>query len=174
MNQVKYQFRYAIPIWFVMIVFSFLPDNRISIRIRGYFVSLFLPGKPKGITLGRDVTLLGCDKLLIGDNVYFAKGVWINALGGVKISSEVLLAPYVVIASTKHTFLDGSFFKGKSQFEAITIGHGCWIAAHSTVISGVDLSDGTLVAANSVVTKSFEKRSILSGVPARKIGIVSE
>lgn len=169
-HQIKYQIRYALPVWFILTILSWLPDNKISIRIRGALVSLFLPGRPSGFKLGRDVTLLGIDKLNLGSNVYMAKGCWINALGQVNINSDVMLAPYVVIASTRHTFKDGSVSKGKSEFKKVDIGSGTWIAAHSTVIAGVSVGSSSIVAANSVVVKSFGPRNIVSGVPAKTIG----
>jgi acetyltransferase-like isoleucine patch superfamily enzyme len=168
-NTLIYQLRFAIPIWLITLVTAIFPDNRISILLRGKLISLFLPGRPKGLTIGRDVTLLGANKLFIGKDVYIAKGCWINALGRVDISSEVMLAPYVVIASTKHNFFDGSVYKGKSSFKPVKIGHGSWLAAHSTVIAGISVAPGTLVAANSVVTKKFEPNSVISGVPAKKV-----
>ena len=61
MNQLKYQLRYALPIWFCMLITSWLPDNRIGIKIRGFLVAVFLPNHPKNFSIGRDVTLLGID-----------------------------------------------------------------------------------------------------------------
>jgi acetyltransferase-like isoleucine patch superfamily enzyme len=162
----NYQIRYALPIWFCTIITSILPDNRYSIKIRGSLISLFLPTRPRNLTLGRDVTLLGIDKLKIYDDVYIAKGCWINALGGVTIEKEVMLAPYVVIASTKHTFKDNSVFKGGSEFKEVIVGQGAWLAAHSTIVAGAKVGSGSIVAANSVVIKKHDDNCILSGVPA--------
>lgn len=57
----------------------------------------------------------------------------------------------------------------------ITIGNNCFIGANSTILYGVTLGDRTIVAAGSVVTKSFsEPGCIVGGNPAKKIGIVSD
>ncbi|MCR9628122.1 acyltransferase [Vibrio antiquarius] len=161
----KYQLRYALPIWLVLLMTAFLPDNRYSIKIRGFLVSIFLPNRPKNLTLGRDITLLGVDKLNVGDNVYFAKGTWINALGTVNIGSNVLLSPYVVIASAVHGF-SGKDFLAPSKFNEITIENGVWVAAHSTITSGVTICTGSLVSANSTVIKDVPEFTMVSGVPA--------
>ncbi len=166
MKHILYQLKYVFPIWFFMIITSFLPDNRYSIKIRGKLISIFLPGRPKNLTIGRDVTFLGIDKLYIGSDVYIAKGCWINALGKVSIGSEVMLAPYVIIASTKHTFLKGSVFKGGSEFKEVKIGEGTWLAGHSTVVAGASIGGGCLLAANSVAIKSYPDNCLISGVPA--------
>ncbi|WP_205742705.1 acyltransferase [Onishia niordana] len=163
------QLRYVLPVWFLMLITGFLPDNRYSIRVRGWLISFFIPGRPKGLTLGRDVTLLGIKNLSVGDNVYLAKGVWVNALGGVEIASEVMVAPYAVIVSTKHTFKDGSVYRGKSTFSEVSIGSGSWIAAGATISSGVSVGSGCIVAANSLITRDCDDNMIYMGVPAKLV-----
>lgn len=174
MKQLKYQFRYALPIWFCIFITSWLPDNRISIKFRGLLVGFFLPNRPKNFTIGRDVTLLGIDKLIIGKNVYFAKGTWINALGGVIIEDEIMLGPYVVLVSTKHTMKNNSVYQGSSEFEKVSIGKGTWIASHCTITSGISIGKGCIIAANSVISKDIDDYLLVGGVPARVIRDLNE
>ena len=174
MKQIKYQFRYALPIWFCMLITGWLPDNRIGIKIRGFLVALFLPNRPKNFTLGRDVTLLGIDKLTIGNNVYFAKGTWINALGGVTIEDEIMFGPYVVLVSTKHTMKNNSVYQGNSEFKNVFIGKGTWIASHCTITSGISIGKGCIIAANSVISKDIDDYLLVGGVPARVIRDLNE
>ena len=169
MNQCKYQFRYALPIWFTLLLFSWLPDNKISIKIRGFIVSLFLPGKPKNLTLGRDVTFLGINTLFIGNNVYIAKGCWLNALGTIEIQDDVMLAPYCVLATTKHTYKNNSFKYGKTILKKILISKGSWISAHCTIVQNVIIGKSNIIAANSVVTRNTKDFKIYAGVPAKEI-----
>ncbi len=168
MNQIKYQLRYALPIWFVMLICNFLPDNRFSIKIRGSLVALILPGKPKKFRLGRDVTLLGIDTLFIGGNVYIAKGGWINALGQITIGNNVLISPYVILASLTHSY-SGNDYSGPSSSSPIKVGDGSWIAAHATITSGVSIGDACLIGANSCVIHNTSEHSLYSGVPAKYI-----
>ena len=51
----------------------------------------------------------------------------------------------------------------------ITVGSDVWIGAKATIMSGVKIGDGAIVAANSVVTKDVEPYSIVGGNPAKHI-----
>jgi len=50
-----------------------------------------------------------------------------------------------------------------------TIGNDVWVGYGSTILSGVNIGDGSIIAAGSVVTKDVEPYSIYGGVPAKKI-----
>lgn len=166
MREIKYQVIYALPIWFFTIVFGWLPDVGPIIRLRGWVISLFLPGRPKKLLLGRDVTLLSIDRLRLGDFVYIAKGCWLNAIGGLVLEDEVVLAPYVVISSNNHGFKNGSVQQGGAHPAAVKISFGSWLAAHSVITAGVTIGRGNIVAANSVVTKDTPDDVLVAGVPA--------
>jgi acetyltransferase-like isoleucine patch superfamily enzyme len=45
-----------------------------------------------------------------------------------------------------------------------------WIASRVTILPGVRIGRGAVVASNAVVTKDVEPMSIVAGIPARKIG----
>lgn len=168
-RETRYQLRYGLPIWFILLVTNLLPDIGPCIRIRGLLVSIFLPGRPKRLTLGRDITFLSIHRLRLGSRIYIAKGSWINAIGGVTIEDEVIIAPYVVIASSNHGFRDGSAARGGAHPSPVFVGRGTWLAAHSVVTAGVRIGRGNLVAANSVATKNSTPDVVIGGVPAKVI-----
>jgi acetyltransferase-like isoleucine patch superfamily enzyme len=51
--------------------------------------------------------------------------------------------------------------------KGIKIGKNCWIGSKVTVLDGVTIGTGSIIAAGSVVTKSFPENSIIGGVPAK-------
>lgn len=71
-----------------------------------------------------------------------------------------------------HDFSAHLVFPGKSNlYGRITIGDNCFIGANSTVMYGIELGNNIIVAAGSVITKSFkEENIIIGGNPARVIG----
>ncbi|ENT6819359.1 hypothetical protein ACFD7N_004242 [Vibrio vulnificus] len=169
LKEIRYQFRYCLPVWFIQSLTAFLPDIGPFIKMRGCLVAFFLPNRPRGFMLGRDVTLLNINRLYIGDCVYIAKGAWLNAIGNIYLDSEVTLSPYVVISSTLHGFKDGSVYRGGSHPAEVSVGFGSWVSSHSVVNAGVAIGKGVVIAANSVVTKSTDDNVILGGVPAKYI-----
>src|SRR5690606_11485550 len=98
MKQIIVLLRWSIPFSLVQSLTSWLPDNRFTIRFRGRLSKPFIKECGKGLTLASGVTINYPNKLKIGNNVYLAKGVWLNALGGLDIEDEVVMAPYVVIS----------------------------------------------------------------------------
>ena len=170
-KEIKYQLRYGLPFWSMSLALNWLPDIGPITRIRGLLLSPILPGKPRKLLMGRDVTLLSIDRLKLGSNVYIAKGSWINAVGGIEFEDEVVLAPYVVMSSNNHGFKDGSVQRGGAHPAPIKIQFGTWVAAHAVVTAGVTVGGGNLIAANSVVTKNTSDNMIVAGVPAKEIKV---
>lgn len=52
---------------------------------------------------------------------------------------------------------------------SIEIGNDVWIGARATILEGVNIGDGVVVAAGAVVTKDIPPYAIVGGVPARII-----
>jgi len=53
--------------------------------------------------------------------------------------------------------------------QPVKIGDKCWIGMHSLILKGVEIGEGAIVAAGSVVTKSVPAWTIVGGNPARLI-----
>jgi maltose O-acetyltransferase len=116
----------------------------------------------KGGTFGYD--------LEIGDN----SGIGINAQLslGVKIGSNVMMAPEVVILTSNHTHDKTNIpmmFQGSEGFKEVIIEDDVWIGQRAIILPGVTLQKGTIVGAGAVVTKTYPPYSIIGGNPARLI-----
>lgn len=60
-------------------------------------------------------------------------------------------------------------FSGRSEVKSTSIGTDCWIGAHTIIMCGTKIGDGSIIAAGSIVTKDVEPYSVYGGVPAKKI-----
>lgn len=168
LKEVRYQCRYALPLWFVQLLTNWLPENRITIRIRGALARPFLGKCGKNLQLARDVTFLNPAGIKLGDDIYVATGCWVDGLGGLEIEDQVKISPYVVIATTSHCFKDDSVRFGGSRRRSVKIGKGTWVAAH-VVITGAKIGSGAIVGANSVVTRDLPDNVFAAGTPAKVI-----
>ena len=57
----------------------------------------------------------------------------------------------------------------RRMYKDVRVGRWCFIGARSLILPGVDIGDGSIVAAGAVVTKSVPPGSMVAGNPARII-----
>lgn len=58
---------------------------------------------------------------------------------------------------------------GYAFTQPIVVEDGCWIGANSTILPGVTIGKGCVIAAGAVVTKDAAPNGIYAGVPAKRI-----
>lgn len=64
------------------------------------------------------------------------------------------------------TFADKNYFK---EFEEISVGHDVWIGNNVVIMGGVNIGNGSIVAAGAVVTKDVKPYEVVGGIPAKHI-----
>ncbi|MGY3213738.1 acyltransferase [Mucilaginibacter sp. HD30] len=109
--------------------------------------------------------------ITIGDRTGIGARAFIAGQGGVTIGSDVITGPNIQIFSENHNFNDASLTikeQGVTR-QPTVIGNNCWLGGGITVLAGVTIGDGCVIAAGSVVTKSVPSNSIVAGVPAKVI-----
>ncbi len=104
--------------------------------------------------------------LTIGDDVYLNGGVSIEATHDIRIGSNVLIAPFAsVIDDDSHLLQPGS----QPDKGPTVIGDNVWLGRNVVVLPGVTIGDGSVVGANSVVTKDIPPRCFAAGTPAQVV-----
>jgi acetyltransferase-like isoleucine patch superfamily enzyme len=170
---VKDNLRYLWPLHIILLITNWLPDNVIFLRLRGFLASFFFKKCGKNLRLGRNITFYKPYEMEIGDNIYIAYGAWLN--GEIVIESDVMFGPYCMVASSNHTFQNGSFrYGGNEDKGKIIIGYGSWVGGMCSILAGARLGKNCLLASNSVLNKEMEDGSIYGGTPARVIGKVNQ
>ena len=59
--------------------------------------------------------------------------------------------------------------QGFEEERPVTIGNDVWIGDRVIILAGVEIGDGCIIGAGSVVTKSIPAYSIAAGVPCKVI-----
>lgn len=144
------------------------------------------------INLSANVQL--SSRISLGQGTTIKQYAIINTSGGrIRLGKECNLGQFSIIATKKTDVIMGDFvrigphvsfvasnrvhhrrdipiLKQGITEKGITIGNDVWIGAGSTILDGVNLGDGVVVAAGAVVTKDVPPYAIVGGVPARIIG----
>ena len=117
--------------------------------------------------------------LYIGKNVNFGDNVRISCFNEIHIGNNVLLASKVLIVDNSHGFYRGDSQSAPSvppnerdlQSSPIYIGDNVWIGEGCVIQQGIKIGDGSIIAANSVVTKDIPDNTIAGGIPTKVIKI---
>lgn len=105
-------------------------------------------------------------QLIVGNNSRL-NGVHIDARELVKIGKNVRIAPYTIILDSDFHDIKDHFTDGPSK--PVIIEDDVWLATRCTVLKGVTIGKGSVVAAGAVVTKDVPSNCVVAGVPARVI-----
>ena len=127
----------------------------------------------KNLTVYQGVRIRNIHLMSVGDNVYLGLENNFQAGGGLTIGDRVAFGPGCKIWTINHKFddLETPIMEQGYDFKPVSIGNDVWLAANVFVMPGVEIPEGCIVAAGSVVgVKKYPPYSIISGNPARVIG----
>jgi acetyltransferase-like isoleucine patch superfamily enzyme len=112
----------------------------------------------------------------VGDDVFIGPGaVFTASRSAIRIGNKVMFGPSVAIIGGDHnTSVVGRFMhdvgeKRPDDDQAVVIEDDVWVGARSTILKGVRIGRGAIVAAGAVVTKDIPPYGVVAGVPARVI-----
>lgn len=164
--------------YFFLIIYryfaQYLPSSgksKISKKIRYLCCRNIFKSIGKNVNIERRAFFGKGFELEIGDY----SGIGINCVvpGDIKIGTNVMMGPFVYIfGGTTHVFQDTNIpmrLQGRTKCKPVIIGNDVWIGRQVIINQGRRISDGTIVAAGSVVTKDFPEHSIIGGNPAQLI-----
>ena len=111
--------------------------------------------------------------LRIGDKVVFGRKNTINAYLDIEIGSVCIFADWIYVCDFDHRFEDLSIPIKKQGIvkSPVRIGSDCWIGEKSTILRGVTIGDGSVVASHALVNKDVPARAVVGGVPAKVLKI---
>jgi maltose O-acetyltransferase len=140
--------------------------------LRCFVWRLFLKKIGKGFFIDGGVYVRYPSKVSLGDYVSINRGCQLYPSWGKVSKGIITLGNHVRVGPSCAFFAAGHDSRdiGLSATNgAITIGDHVWIGGNSTILQGVTIGEGAIVAAGSVVTKDVEPYTIVGGVPAKFI-----
>lgn len=108
----------------------------------------------------------------LGERVFINSGCRFQDQGSITIGDDALIGHNVVIATLNHEVNPAD--RATTVPQPVRLGNSVWIGANATILPGVTIGDGSIVAAGAVVTKDVPSMTIVGGVPARKIRDIEE
>jgi len=160
---------------------SQLIEERKKAEILCYDFNMSRPGTDKQISslkqllgseLPEGLTVLSPVYFDYGVYTNFGKGVFVNHGcyfmdgGTVNIGDNVFIGPFCGFYTVNHPMNYEERNKGLEKALPINIGDNCWFGANVTVMQGVTIGSGCVIAAGSVVTTDIPDNSMAAGVPA--------
>jgi acetyltransferase-like isoleucine patch superfamily enzyme len=136
--------------------------------------------KPLLARCGRNVKFcplsssLSYETIEVGNDVFIGPGAVFSAVGtSIRIGDKVMFGPNVIIMAGDHnTSVVGKFMfdvheKRPGDDLPVVIDEDVWVGARATILKGVHIHRGAIVAAGAVVTRDVPPYAIAGGVPAR-------
>ena len=114
-------------------------------------------------------------EIVIGQNCSFGEYNHITSTNRIEIGDNLLTGRWVTITDNSHGETDFVTLQQPPLMRIVTskgpviIGNNVWIGDKATILPGVTIGDGSVIAANAVVTKDVPAYSVVAGNPARVV-----
>jgi maltose O-acetyltransferase len=130
-----------------------------------------------GFKIGTGNTFQGMPVITGGGNIYsrfttgkrcmLNVGCFLELGGTITIGSNVAVGYQCLLLTTDHAIGDRQYRAGPLTPKSIIIEDGAWLGARVTVLPGITIGAGSIVAAGALVTKDVPPNSMAAGVPAK-------
>src|SRR5690625_2097804 len=124
----------------------------------------------KNIRVHPTASIRNAKNIYIGENshINIRCCIWPGNDSKIILGDNLLMGPGVSIQAANHgTDRNSVMMEQERSQKDIQIGDDCWLGSNVTILAGVTIPDGCIVAAGAVVTKSIsEPYSIVGGIPA--------
>lgn len=118
-------------------------------------------------------------RITIGRNCHFGRACHITAINEITIGDNLLTGQYIIISDNAHGDSTADQLSIPPSERKLTtkgpvrIGNNVWIGDRVAILSGVTIGDGAIIGSNAVVTHDVPAGSVVGGVPARVLKMMS-
>jgi virginiamycin A acetyltransferase len=106
------------------------------------------------------------DRLIIGKFCMIASGVSFIMNGANHLTDAISTFPFAIFGNGWEHAMNGKEYPVKGD---TVIGNDVWIGHNATIMAGITIGDGAIIAANASVVKDVEPYSVVGGNPAQLI-----
>ena len=107
--------------------------------------------------------------LVVGDNVFINEDALIDCNARVVIEDGVAIGPRCSFITSGHLVGPPEMRRRAIAYGEIRVGRGSWLATNVTVLPGVTIGEGCVIAAGAVVRSDCEPNGLYAGVPATRV-----
>jgi len=129
------------------------------------------------LTVRRRIESVQEPHITIGNRCCFGAFNHVTCTNSINIGDDLLTGKWVTITDNSHGSTEMQQLKESPLSRPIvskgpiSIGNNVWIGEKATILSGVTIGDGAVIAANAVVNKDVPPYALVAGVPAKVIGV---
>lgn len=122
------------------------------------------------VVLCQPYTITNIENLILGENIYIGPEAWFVLRGKCHIGNGTIFGPRCKIHTSNHNY-EGEMLPYDHIYNVkdVTIGENVWIGADVSIMPGVSIGEGAVVAACSCVTKDIPPMAVVGGNPAKVI-----
>jgi acetyltransferase-like isoleucine patch superfamily enzyme len=120
------------------------------------------------VTILPGYTATSIRNIHFGTDVLLSHQAFLQGAGGLKFGNKIMVGPRVSFITAGH-----DLSSRESSSALISIQDGVWIGANATILPGVTVGKGAVVAAGAVVNRDVPPGVVVGGVPARVISTLS-
>lgn len=157
-------YNYDLILWLCNRIVAYFPSTRLRMIFYRRVMRLEI-GENVSILSGTWFDTMG--NLAIGENTVINQDCRLDNRGGLLIADNVSISPEVHLITADHD-IQSSDCRGRTN--SVVIEEHVFIGSRATVLPGVTIHEGAVVAACACVTKDVPAFAIVAGVPARIIG----
>lgn len=137
------------------------------------FPSLFTMGANSTLTVYGNFSIYSGSRISINKDAslslgsgYMNSGANLACFKKIKIGHNVVISENVTIRDSDNHYI---WPMKDEATQPIEIGNNVWIGINATILKGVTIGDGAVVAANSLVNKDIPPKCLVAGMPAKVI-----
>lgn len=121
-----------------------------------------------GMSIEAPFTIIHQENISFDAPVYMGPGAWLELKGKLYIGKGTIIGPRLKVHTSNHNY-EGCMLPYDETYIAknVVISENVWIGSDVTILPGVHIGEGAVIAACACVTKDVPPLAIVGGCPSR-------